>query len=87
MSLSCFRATLIIKGAINCAGNKPQPAYLHAQRWGSAFKAELLPDGCLSDPSQQLAACGDFCKESSSEGAIKSGLTAADAVIAWKLAA
>ena len=61
--------------------------YLHAQRWGSSFKADVLPDACLSDASQQLAACGDFCRESSSEGAIVSGLAAADAIMAWKPAA
>lgn len=61
--------------------------YLHAQRWGSSFKADVLPDVCLSDSSQLLAACGDFCGESSLEGAIISGLAAADAVMAWKQAA
>lgn len=33
-----------------CAGQeRPMPVYMHAQRWGSGFKANLLPDACLID--------------------------------------
>lgn len=71
---------------VRCPGAEQKPAYMHAQRWGSSFKADVLPEVCLSDSTQLLAACGDFCRESNSEGAIKSGLAAADAVIAWRLA-
>ena len=57
--------------------------YLHAQRWGSAFKATVLKEPCLWDPALRLAACGDFCRRSDLEGAILSGLAAADAVMEW----
>lgn len=58
--------------------------YLHAQRWGSAFKANTLDEACISDASLHLAACGDFCRDSTSEGAILSGLAVADAVMTWQ---
>lgn len=78
---------LLLEVHVRCPGVEPRPAYLHAQRWGSSFKADVLSEVCLSDSTQQLAACGDFCKESTSEGAVRSGLAAADAIMAWKLAA
>ena len=52
----------------------PQPVYLRAQRWASAYKAELIEEPCVTDLSLDLGACGDFCgKSSTAEGAILSG--------------
>lgn len=53
---------------------------MHAQRWGGGFKAGLLPERCLIDEGLALAACGDFCVESSAQGALLSGLAAAEAM-------
>ena len=61
-------------------GQLPKPKFLNAQMWGAAFKASCLPESCLFDPDIDLAACGDFCLESSAVGAIESGLAAAAAV-------
>ena len=58
----------------------PQPVFVEAQRWGSAFKAHTLDVPCLTDPALGLVACGDFCLESSAEGALFSGLSAAAAL-------
>ncbi|EIE18846.1 hypothetical protein COCSUDRAFT_45008 [Coccomyxa subellipsoidea C-169] len=59
---------------------KPVPVYMHAQRWGGGFKASVLQEACLIDRELDLAACGDFCRESSAQGAILSGLAAAAAL-------
>ena len=58
----------------------PQPVYMHAQRWGGGFKANLAPERCLLDEGAALAACGDFCIESSAQGALLSGLAAGQAM-------
>ena len=63
-----------------CAEGKPEPMYLRAQRWASAFKADPLSDPCLIEPGLRLSACGDFCLSSSAEGAILSAIAAADAI-------
>ena len=55
----------------------PEPIFLSMQRWGSGFKGNVLPQHCLIDSDQKLAACGDFCMQSNVEGAILSGLAAA----------
>lgn len=52
----------------------PKPVYLRAQRWASAYKADLIEDPCVTNLSLDLSTCGDFCgKASSAEGAILSG--------------
>ncbi len=61
-------------------GATPQPVYVHAQRWGGGFKSKLVRERCLVDEALALAACGDFCIESSAQGALLSGLAAADAM-------
>ena len=61
-------------------GELPQPVFVAAQRWGAAFKADVLEEGCLVDEGMGLLACGDFCIESSARGAMSSGLSAARAV-------
>lgn len=33
----------------SAAGEKLEPAYMHAQRWGGGFKANVLPDAALFD--------------------------------------
>ncbi len=55
---------------INCC-------WLQVQRWGSAFKANPLPEECLMDERQRVAVCGDMFRTSSAEGAVLSGLAAA----------
>ena len=71
----------VILSSTPYAGEELEPVYLHAQRWGSAFKATTLEEPCLWDRSLRLAACGDFCRQSDLEGAILSGLAAADAIM------
>ena len=51
-----------------------------AQRWGSAFKTNLIPQRSLLDKQNALAACGDFCVESSAEGALLSARHAAQQI-------
>lgn len=55
----------------------PTPLHLASQRWGSGFKTNVLDASYVWDPDAKLMACGDFCGESSAEGAIQSGLAAA----------
>ena len=69
-----------------CPEEEQEPLYLHAQRWGSSFKANPLGRACQEDRSLRLVACGDSFQQSSAEGAIMSGLAAANAVEAWPLA-
>ena len=45
-----------------------------------------LEGACQADRSLRLVACGDFFQQSSAEGAIMSGLSAANAIKAWPLA-
>ena len=54
---------------------KPVPSIISAkaQKWGSGFKGNLLHEMSLLDRENGLAACGDFCAESSAEGALLSG--------------
>lgn len=58
----------------------PLPAFLEAQRWGAAFKAKALEQPYLVDEQLRLAACGDFCVQASAQGALSSGLYAAEAL-------
>ncbi|CAK0733136.1 hypothetical protein CVIRNUC_000231 [Coccomyxa viridis] len=58
----------------------PEPTYLRAQRWASAFKADPLGGPCMTELGLRMAACGDFCLSSSAEGAILSGIAAAEAI-------
>ena len=74
------QAQLFSSGLSCCAEGEPEPTYLRAQRWASAFKADPLGDPCLTEPGLRLAACGDFCLSSSAEGAILSGIAAAEAL-------
>lgn len=68
----------------------PPPAFVQAHRWGSAFPVVVDASGgggggggapsCLRADGARLAACGDFCAGGGAEGAVLSGLAAADAV-------
>ena len=51
--------------------------WLQVQRWGSAFKANPLPEDCLVDEQQRVTVCGDMFQTSSAEGAVLSGVAAA----------
>ena len=48
------------------------------QRWGSAFKSNVIGEACLWDAELRVGMCGDFCKLSSAAGAISSGLAMAE---------
>ena len=63
-----------------CQGRLPVAALVSVQRWGSAFKADVLGVPHLLDSSLRLAACGDFCLESSAKGAVRSGISAGKAL-------
>ncbi|OWM81045.1 uncharacterized protein LOC116214699 isoform X2 [Punica granatum] len=57
----------------------PQPFFMKAHRWGSAFPLTSVAgeEKCLWDGTKKLAICGDFCVSPNVEGAIISGLAAA----------
>ncbi|ONK65208.1 uncharacterized protein A4U43_C07F34790 [Asparagus officinalis] len=60
--------------------NIPQPFFMKAHRWGSAFPVAAAiggDDNCLWDETKKLAICGDFCASPNVEGAILSGMRAA----------
>lgn len=60
----------------------PAPVHLQAQRWGSAFQAQPMGEGCLSDTDTRLVACGDWAATAPGvPGAIASGKAAADTVM------
>lgn len=69
---------ITLLGLMACSGQAvPELVTASAQRWGSAFKTDLCPARSLFDEGSRLAACGDFCVESSAEGALLSALDAA----------
>ncbi|KAB2049346.1 hypothetical protein ERO13_A13G153300v2 [Gossypium hirsutum] len=57
----------------------PQPFFMKAHRWGSAFPATSIAkeEKCVWSEKKKLAICGDFCLSPNVEGAILSGLAAA----------
>ncbi|KAF8413509.1 hypothetical protein HHK36_001499 [Tetracentron sinense] len=59
--------------------NIPQPFFMKAHRWGSAFPAVsvAIEENCLWDKNKRLAICGDFCVSPNVEGAVLSGHGAA----------
>lgn len=78
--LCCVAHLLRVSAELN---ERPQPAFLQAQRWGGGFKTDRLPQPCLVDEQLALAACGDFCgAESAAQAAVLSGLAAGRAVAA-----
>ena len=54
------------------------PSILQVQRWGSAFKGSPLPHDCLGDEQRRVVVCGDMCRNSTAEGAVLSGMAAAE---------
>ncbi|XP_062214406.1 uncharacterized protein LOC133915307 isoform X1 [Phragmites australis] len=54
----------------------PQPIFMKAHRWGSAFPAIAIggDDKCIWYKSMKLAVCGDFCASPSVEGAVLSAV-------------
>uniref|UniRef100_A0A0D9ZE04 Amine oxidase domain-containing protein n=1 Tax=Oryza glumipatula TaxID=40148 RepID=A0A0D9ZE04_9ORYZ len=63
--------------------NIPQPIFMKAHRWGSAFPAIAISgdDKCVWDKSMKLAICGDFCTSPSVEGAVLSGMRGASKIL------
>lgn len=53
---------------------------MQLHRWGAALPAQPLGESCLTVPSVNFAACGDFCLGGGIENAALSGLAAADAI-------
>ncbi|KAK1324546.1 hypothetical protein QJS10_CPA01g00851 [Acorus calamus] len=53
----------------------PQPFFMRAHRWGSAFPAASIggDDKCLFIKNKKMVICGDFCASPNVEGAILSG--------------
>ncbi len=58
----------------------PPPTFRIAHRWGYATVPEPLESGCLAQPG--LVAGGDWCQGARVEGALRSGLAMADALLA-----
>ncbi|XP_042489178.1 renalase isoform X5 [Macadamia integrifolia] len=56
----------------------PDPFFVKAHRWGSAFPAAVIAaeQKCLWDEGKRLAICGDFCAGPNVEGAVLSGMRA-----------
>ena len=48
-----------------------------AHRWGGAFPANPLGEPFVGDEQRRIVACGDFCLQPKVEGAVLSGLAAA----------
>ncbi len=64
-----------------CAGlSLPQPSYMQAHRWGSAYTTQPVGRAFMHDPQAQLAAAGDFLTGPGAANALQSGLAAADAL-------
>ncbi|CAL4936309.1 unnamed protein product [Urochloa decumbens] len=61
----------------------PQPIFMKAHRWGSAFPAIAVggDDKCVWDKSTKLAICGDFCASPSVEGAVLSAMRGASKIL------
>ncbi|KAK1303563.1 hypothetical protein QJS10_CPB11g01385 [Acorus calamus] len=61
----------------------PQPFFMRAHRWGSAFPAVSVggDDKCLFIKNKKMAICGDFCASPNVEGAILSGKRAASKLL------
>ncbi|KAF5178948.1 Renalase [Thalictrum thalictroides] len=63
--------------------NIPKPFFMRAHRWDTAFPAVSVAgdDKCLWDNSKKITICGDFCVTPSVEGAIMSGMGAAQKIL------
>eukprot|EP00884_Botryococcus_braunii_P007656 jgi/Botrbrau1/16892/Bobra.150_2s0105.1 len=60
-----------------------QPSALAVQRWGSGLKTGLAPKLYEFDSHNNLLVCGDVFSESTAEGAVVSGLAAAEALVEY----
>ncbi|KAL6637993.1 hypothetical protein ACP70R_025565 [Stipagrostis hirtigluma subsp. patula] len=63
--------------------NIPQPIFMKAHRWGSAFPTIAIggDDKCVWDKNMKLVICGDFCASPSVEGAILSAMRGASKIL------
>ena len=77
------RAARLLLEAFGAAVGGPTaaPVHLDAHRWRFAQPTEPLADRCLVEAGTGLVACGDWCAGPRVEGALLSGLAAADAVV------
>ena len=64
-------------------GSPPWPVHLAAHRWRFALPEEPLATASVADPDRAIVACGDWCGGPRVEGAVLSGLAAADDVSSW----
>ncbi|KAG8472290.1 hypothetical protein CXB51_034335 [Gossypium anomalum] len=69
----------MLQGFLSTGLSIPQPFFMKAHRWGSAFPATSIAkeEKCVWSEKKKLAICGDFCLSPNVEGAILSGLAAA----------
>ena len=74
-------------GAGGAGGAEVEVLHSVAHRWGAAFptdgafEAAVGAGGCLSEPSQRVVGCGDFCVSPKVEGAALSGAAAATQIL------
>jgi len=73
--------SLRVLGAFSGGNSLPSVASARVQKWGAAFKTGLLEERSMLDWNNSLAACGDFCRLSSAEGALSSALHLAERIL------
>jgi predicted NAD/FAD-dependent oxidoreductase len=59
-----------------------RPVYTTTHRWRYALPSKPLSVGCLWEETAGVAVCGDWCQAARIEGAVLSGLAAAEEIIA-----
>lgn len=62
-------------------GNTPDPVFQRAHLWAFALASDPVPSEALFDRDRRVGICGDWCMGGRIEGALLSGLTAANQII------
>jgi predicted NAD/FAD-dependent oxidoreductase len=63
-------------------GSIPDPVFRRAHRWTFALASDPFPGDALFDIDRGIGACGDWCMGGRVEGALLSGMAAADRILA-----
>ncbi|MBT8398475.1 MAG: NAD(P)-binding protein [Gemmatimonadetes bacterium] len=65
----------------NRFGPLPKVTFQRAHRWSFALVSGPAPGGALFDAARAIGACGDWCNAGRIEGALSSGMAAAERVL------